>query len=279
MSHIGWPVPEPEVPAGTHPALADAVRAAAAAFGAARRQYDRAALAEKVADGRRRHADDAAGHPRRHRRRRGRREAQGQPPQRGDRRHRQRLGGDARRRSGGRHRECRCGRATFGVRRGGRGRRGRHRGAHLLVRHRPVLARGGRPADGLPHHGPHDAGRRCREPAASARPGRRRVVAGRETGGAGADPVDQLPGGGARRGGLDRRVRRRRLRHPPDHGSGGRDGDGARVRRRGARRAGQTAGDRPRPDPAVVGGGRGDPGTRRGTRRHPAGIRRTEEKP
>ena len=48
MSHIGWPVPEPEVPAGTHPALADAVRAAAAAFGAARRQYDRAALAEKV---------------------------------------------------------------------------------------------------------------------------------------------------------------------------------------------------------------------------------------
>jgi myo-inositol-1(or 4)-monophosphatase len=48
MSHIGWPVPEPEVPAGTHPVLADAVRAAAAAFGAARRQYDRAALAEKV---------------------------------------------------------------------------------------------------------------------------------------------------------------------------------------------------------------------------------------
>ena len=48
MSHIGWPVPEPEVPAGTHPALADAVRAAAGAFGAARRQYDRAALAEKV---------------------------------------------------------------------------------------------------------------------------------------------------------------------------------------------------------------------------------------
>jgi len=41
-------VPEPEVPAGTHPVLADALRAAAAAFGAARRQYDRAALAEKV---------------------------------------------------------------------------------------------------------------------------------------------------------------------------------------------------------------------------------------
>jgi myo-inositol-1(or 4)-monophosphatase len=48
MSHIGWPVPEPEVPAGTHPVLAEAVLAAAAAFGAARRQYDRAALAEKV---------------------------------------------------------------------------------------------------------------------------------------------------------------------------------------------------------------------------------------
>ena len=48
MSHIGWPVPEPEVPEGTHPALADAVRAAAATFGAARLQYDRAALAEKV---------------------------------------------------------------------------------------------------------------------------------------------------------------------------------------------------------------------------------------
>jgi myo-inositol-1(or 4)-monophosphatase len=48
MSHIGWPVPEPDVPEGTHPVLADAVRAAAAAFGAARRRYDRAALAEKV---------------------------------------------------------------------------------------------------------------------------------------------------------------------------------------------------------------------------------------
>jgi myo-inositol-1(or 4)-monophosphatase len=48
MTFIGWPVPEPVVPAGTHPALADATLAAAAAFGAARRDHDRAALAEKV---------------------------------------------------------------------------------------------------------------------------------------------------------------------------------------------------------------------------------------
>jgi myo-inositol-1(or 4)-monophosphatase len=48
MSHIGWPVPEPDVPPSTHPVLADAVRAAAAEFGSARVQYDRAALAEKV---------------------------------------------------------------------------------------------------------------------------------------------------------------------------------------------------------------------------------------
>ncbi|OBF38090.1 inositol monophosphatase [Mycobacterium sp. ACS1612] len=48
MSHIGWPVPEPGVPPGTHPVLADAVRAAAAEFGSARVQYDRGALAEKV---------------------------------------------------------------------------------------------------------------------------------------------------------------------------------------------------------------------------------------
>jgi myo-inositol-1(or 4)-monophosphatase len=48
MSHIGWPVPEPSIPAATHPALADAARAAAAAFGAARAQHDRAELAEEV---------------------------------------------------------------------------------------------------------------------------------------------------------------------------------------------------------------------------------------
>jgi myo-inositol-1(or 4)-monophosphatase len=48
MTHIGWPVPEPQVPDGTHPALADAARAAAAAFGAARARYDRVALSEKV---------------------------------------------------------------------------------------------------------------------------------------------------------------------------------------------------------------------------------------
>jgi hypothetical protein len=33
MSHISWSVPEPQVPAGTHPALADMARAAAEAFG------------------------------------------------------------------------------------------------------------------------------------------------------------------------------------------------------------------------------------------------------
>lgn len=48
MTHIGWPVPEPHVPGGTHPALADAARAAVEAFGAARARYDRAALSEKV---------------------------------------------------------------------------------------------------------------------------------------------------------------------------------------------------------------------------------------
>lgn len=48
MTRIEWRVPEPQLPDGTHPALADAARAAAAAFGAARARYDRAALAEKV---------------------------------------------------------------------------------------------------------------------------------------------------------------------------------------------------------------------------------------
>jgi myo-inositol-1(or 4)-monophosphatase len=51
MTHIAWPVPEPQVPAGTHPALAAAARAAAKAFGAARARYDRAALSEKVGTG------------------------------------------------------------------------------------------------------------------------------------------------------------------------------------------------------------------------------------
>lgn len=48
---IGWPAPEPGLPAGVHPVLADTVRAAAAAFGAARRAHDRTALAEAVATG------------------------------------------------------------------------------------------------------------------------------------------------------------------------------------------------------------------------------------
>jgi myo-inositol-1(or 4)-monophosphatase len=45
---IDWPVPEPEIPAGTHPALAAVARAAVAAFRDARRRFDRAELAEKV---------------------------------------------------------------------------------------------------------------------------------------------------------------------------------------------------------------------------------------
>ena len=48
MSRIAWPVPEPDVPVGTHEVLADAARAAATAFGMARAEHDRAALAEKV---------------------------------------------------------------------------------------------------------------------------------------------------------------------------------------------------------------------------------------
>ncbi|GDY29236.1 inositol monophosphatase family protein [Gandjariella thermophila] len=49
--HINWPVPEPELPAEVHPALAEAVRAAATAYRAARHTHSRAALAEEVADG------------------------------------------------------------------------------------------------------------------------------------------------------------------------------------------------------------------------------------
>lgn len=46
-----WPVPDPVLPPGVHPVLADAVRAAATAFAAARRVHGRVALAEKVAQG------------------------------------------------------------------------------------------------------------------------------------------------------------------------------------------------------------------------------------
>jgi myo-inositol-1(or 4)-monophosphatase len=49
--HINWPVPEPELPAGVHPALAEVTRAAATAYRAARHAHGRVALAEKVADG------------------------------------------------------------------------------------------------------------------------------------------------------------------------------------------------------------------------------------
>ncbi|HLL65781.1 MAG TPA: inositol monophosphatase family protein [Micromonosporaceae bacterium] len=45
---IGWPVPEPDISAETHPALAAAARAATSAFGAARARFDREQLAEKV---------------------------------------------------------------------------------------------------------------------------------------------------------------------------------------------------------------------------------------
>ncbi|GAA5150711.1 MULTISPECIES: inositol monophosphatase family protein [Amycolatopsis] len=45
---IHWPVPEPEIPAGTHPALAAVARAAVAAFRDARGRFDRTQLAEKV---------------------------------------------------------------------------------------------------------------------------------------------------------------------------------------------------------------------------------------
>ncbi|TQM03065.1 inositol monophosphatase family protein [Pseudonocardia kunmingensis] len=51
MTPGSWPVPEPMLPAGVHPVLADAVRAATAALHAARRAHDRAGLAETVAIG------------------------------------------------------------------------------------------------------------------------------------------------------------------------------------------------------------------------------------
>jgi myo-inositol-1(or 4)-monophosphatase len=49
--HINWPVPEPGLPEEVHPALAEAVRAAATAYRAARHTHTRAALAERIADG------------------------------------------------------------------------------------------------------------------------------------------------------------------------------------------------------------------------------------
>ncbi|TWP44911.1 inositol monophosphatase [Lentzea tibetensis] len=48
---INWPVPDPELPAGVHPALADAARAASAAYGRARQLHTRLELREEVADG------------------------------------------------------------------------------------------------------------------------------------------------------------------------------------------------------------------------------------
>lgn len=48
---IGWPVPEPDLPDGVHPALADAAFAAADAYRAARRAHSRLDLAEEIATG------------------------------------------------------------------------------------------------------------------------------------------------------------------------------------------------------------------------------------
>ncbi|MBP2322616.1 myo-inositol-1(or 4)-monophosphatase [Kibdelosporangium banguiense] len=51
MSMITWPVPTPDLPDGVHAPLADAARAAAAAYGVARAQYARKELAEVVDTG------------------------------------------------------------------------------------------------------------------------------------------------------------------------------------------------------------------------------------
>jgi myo-inositol-1(or 4)-monophosphatase len=51
MSMIAWPVPEPDLPAGVHPALAEAAHAAASAFRAARAEYSRLDLRAEVAMG------------------------------------------------------------------------------------------------------------------------------------------------------------------------------------------------------------------------------------
>jgi myo-inositol-1(or 4)-monophosphatase len=48
MSRLEWPVPEPDLPPGVHPALADAARSAVAAFRAARAGHSRAELAGTI---------------------------------------------------------------------------------------------------------------------------------------------------------------------------------------------------------------------------------------
>ncbi len=48
---ITWPVPEPEMPADVHPALAATARAASVAYGEARLAHTRLELREEVADG------------------------------------------------------------------------------------------------------------------------------------------------------------------------------------------------------------------------------------
>ncbi|WP_245931153.1 inositol monophosphatase family protein [Actinokineospora auranticolor] len=51
MTLIPWPVPEPQLAQATHPVLADAARAAAAAYREARRLHTRPQLAEELAMG------------------------------------------------------------------------------------------------------------------------------------------------------------------------------------------------------------------------------------
>ncbi|GAA3461193.1 inositol monophosphatase family protein [Saccharothrix longispora] len=51
MTKNPWPVPAPQLPDSVHPVLAATVRAAADAYGRARRDFTRAELREEVADG------------------------------------------------------------------------------------------------------------------------------------------------------------------------------------------------------------------------------------
>ena len=238
---VNWPVPEPVLPAGVDPVLADTVRAAAAAFAAARRAHNRGALAETVATG-----------------------ADGTPTMRIDvlvedaitavaERHKVNmlseevgsidvgsavtlvvdpLDGSANAAAGV---PLSCVAAVLAV----DGVRGR--GRDVLAGGRAVLARPRGRAGAVPHQRSRRPRRRCGEPAAPSRTQRRRVVAGHAPGEPRADPVEQLPGGRARRRGRHGRVRGRGLGHPPDRRPGRRDADGpgGGRRRRRRRRAGR----------------------------------------
>ncbi|HEV7906525.1 MAG TPA: inositol monophosphatase family protein [Pseudonocardiaceae bacterium] len=50
-ARINWPVPEPDIPEGVHPVLAEAAQSAATACRAARHGFSRAELREEIADG------------------------------------------------------------------------------------------------------------------------------------------------------------------------------------------------------------------------------------